>query len=87
MIALEDDSSQSNASTAAPKHVWRQIGNVSTIKSLSHLIVQVSVSNVTTYLCGWNGCTHSAGFVHKAQLLTHIRSAHLQEKPFQCTTW
>ena len=81
------DLSQENDPDVPPQHVWRQIGSVSTIKSLSHLIVQVSIDNVTTYLCGWSNCTHPVGFSQKAQVLTHIRSAHLQEKPFQCTTW
>ncbi|KAF8512336.1 hypothetical protein JB92DRAFT_2929004 [Gautieria morchelliformis] len=69
-----------------PQHVWRQTSSVSTATSLSHLILQTSINNVTTFLCGWNNCPHPVGFSQKAQLTTHIRSMHLQEKPFECTT-
>ncbi|KAF8512333.1 hypothetical protein JB92DRAFT_288935 [Gautieria morchelliformis] len=82
-FSLSDEISHPNR---AVQHIWRQTGSISTTKSLSHLISHVFINNVTTFFCGWNNCGHPVGFLHKAQLITHIRSVHLQEKPFQCTT-
>ncbi|KAF8532365.1 hypothetical protein JB92DRAFT_2842115 [Gautieria morchelliformis] len=66
-------------------HIWCQTAPVSSTKQLSHLIVQAPFNSVPTFFCGWHNCTHPVGFRQKAQLITHIRSAHLQERPFQCT--
>jgi hypothetical protein len=81
--------SETNASDgSAPPHNWIQVGNVTTTRVLSHLVLEdTSAGNgVRTFFCGWQGCTHPVGFPHKSQLVTHIRSVHLQEKPFLCTT-
>jgi len=70
------------------QHSWVQVGNVTTTKHLSHLVLEESTSSsgARMFWCGWQGCTHPVGFPHKAQLVTHIRSVHLQEKPFLCIT-
>ncbi|KIJ30725.1 hypothetical protein M422DRAFT_53631 [Sphaerobolus stellatus SS14] len=57
------------------QHSWVQVGNVTTTKHLSHLVLEESTSS-----------SGALGFPHKAQLVTHIRSVHLQEKPFLCIT-
>ncbi|KAF8584230.1 hypothetical protein K439DRAFT_1157142 [Ramaria rubella] len=66
------------------QHAWIQTGTISTSKSLNHFILPVTAGNVTSFLCGWAGCKHPVGFCQKTHLVTHIRSVHLQEKPFRC---
>ena len=75
--------------TSSPlfQHVWIERSNMTSGQALSHLIVEISRDGVTSYFCGWKGCTHPVGFAKQTHLLTHIRSVHLQEKPFLCTTW
>ncbi|GJJ13576.1 hypothetical protein Clacol_007832 [Clathrus columnatus] len=50
------------------------------------MVVEFSNNGVKSFFCGWAGCKHPVGFAQKPQLITHIRSIHLQEKPFLCTT-
>ncbi|KAF8529699.1 hypothetical protein BU17DRAFT_60472 [Hysterangium stoloniferum] len=78
----EDFSDSSDRST----HVWVQRSQVTTSKALNHLVLEFSTNGVRSFFCGWTGCKHPVGFAQKPQLITHIRSAHLQEKPFVCTT-
>lgn len=49
--------------------------------------MEFASGGVKSFFCGWEGCKHPVGFAQKPQLITHIRSAHLHEKPFLCTTW
>ncbi|KAF8581695.1 hypothetical protein K439DRAFT_202076 [Ramaria rubella] len=50
------------------------------------MVLEYSNGGVKSFFCGWTGCKHPVGFAQKPQLITHIRSVHLQEKPFLCTT-
>jgi hypothetical protein len=69
------------------QHAWIQTSQVTSSKALNHLVLEFSTGGVKSYFCGWEGCKHPVGFAQKPQLITHIRSVHLQEKPFLCTTW
>ena len=69
------------------QHAWIERSNVTSGQALSHFIVEISRDGVTSYFCGWEGCRYPVGFAKRTQLMTHIRSIHLQEKPFLCTTW
>ncbi|GJJ11682.1 hypothetical protein Clacol_005918 [Clathrus columnatus] len=69
-----------------PLHHWTEIPNTTLPRALEPLIIEIPDQGIKRFLCGWNGCTHSGGFVRKAQLITHIKSVHLSEKPFVCTT-
>lgn len=64
---------------ATPQHIWLQTSIVSTARSLSHLIVQISIKNITTFFCGWDNCTHPVGFSQKAQLITYSVCASAEE--------
>ncbi|KAF8503000.1 hypothetical protein JB92DRAFT_2972307 [Gautieria morchelliformis] len=79
------DSDISGSENAATQHEWIQTGAVTTTRLLSHLVREASHAGVRYFFCGVEGCSHS-GFPHKSQLITHIRSVHLQEKPFLCIT-
>ncbi|KAF8509636.1 hypothetical protein JB92DRAFT_2945332 [Gautieria morchelliformis] len=73
--------------TADPmQHAWIERSNTMSGHALDHLVVEISRDGVTTYFCGWEGCRYPVGFAKRTQLITHIRSVHLQEKPFLCTT-
>jgi len=80
------DSDASGSDSASVTHNWIQVGSVTTSKSLKPYVVDVSSSETKYFLCGWNDCRHPVEFNNKSQLITHIRSVHLQEKPFLCTT-
>lgn len=76
-----------NPESAHLPHVWIQTGTVTTTRSMRNLVTEVSSHGIKRFFCGWKGCDRLVGFAHKPQLVTHIRSVHLQEKPFQCVTW
>ncbi|KAF8584220.1 hypothetical protein K439DRAFT_1156241 [Ramaria rubella] len=75
-----------NPGNTAVQHSWIQRGTITTAQQLGHAIVEAFSDNIKYFLCGWTGCNHPFGFPQKYQLMTHIRSTHLQEKPFLCTT-
>ncbi|KAF8584222.1 hypothetical protein K439DRAFT_1660837 [Ramaria rubella] len=68
------------------QHVWTQASNATIPRVIDLLVIEVIDNGKKIFYCGWNGCKHSLGFVRKIQLVTHIRSVHLYEKPFVCTT-
>lgn len=68
-------------------HEWIQTSEVTTTKKLSHLVHEITIEGVKSFYCAWRDCQHPTGFTQKPQLITHIRSIHLKEKPFLCTTW
>jgi hypothetical protein len=88
-----DDSTSSlstystSVAQAALEHVWTQTGPVTTTKALSHLVVEASNDCVRSFYCAWDSRKHPVGFAQKPQLINHLRSAQLQGRPFQCTTW
>ncbi|GJJ11686.1 hypothetical protein Clacol_005922 [Clathrus columnatus] len=77
------DSSPENATVL---HHWVQLSPVTTSKSIKNFIVDASTPERRLFFCAWDGCQHPLGFPNKPQLMTHVRSLHLQEKPFLCTT-
>ncbi|KIJ54001.1 hypothetical protein M422DRAFT_24996 [Sphaerobolus stellatus SS14] len=85
----EDTPSPNSATSSlsnSGQHAWVQTAPVTTSKALNHLVCEFSNNGIKTFFCGWTGCKHPVGFTQKPQLITHIRSAHLQEKPFMCST-
>jgi len=80
------ESDASGSENAATQHEWVQTGTVTSTRLLSHLVIEELRDSVKFFFCGVEGCTHPSGFPHKSQLVTHIRSVHLQEKPFLCIT-
>jgi len=84
----QGESEASGSEGSVPQHRWIQVADVTTTRHLSHLVVEgpASDNGMRTFYCGYQGCAHPVGFPHKTQLVTHIRSVHLQEKPFLCTT-
>lgn len=68
-------------------HHWVQVGTVTTSRSIKQFIVDDSTPERKLFYCAWEGCNHPLGFQNKSQLMTHVRSLHLQERPFMCTTW
>ncbi|KAF8521578.1 hypothetical protein BU17DRAFT_64807 [Hysterangium stoloniferum] len=69
-----------------PRHEWTESRNTTMAKVIEPLMIESHDNNGKRFFCGWAGCDHVSGFVRKAQLMTHIRSVHLSEKPFLCTT-
>lgn len=67
-------------------HHWVQVGTVTTSRSIKQFIVDDSTPERKLFYCAWEGCNHPLGFQNKSQLMTHVRSLHLQERPFMCTT-
>jgi len=84
--STRDSSSSSPKPPSSTQHAWVQRSQVTTSKALNHLVLEFSTNGVRSFFCGWTACKHPVGFDQKPQLITHIRSAHLQEKPFVCTT-
>ncbi|KAF8512341.1 hypothetical protein JB92DRAFT_289725 [Gautieria morchelliformis] len=68
------------------RHEWTEKKNATISRAVDLLVVEAADSGSKRFFCGLVGCRHSAGFVRKVQLLTHIRSVHFCEKPFVCTT-
>ncbi|KAF8581681.1 hypothetical protein K439DRAFT_201668 [Ramaria rubella] len=68
------------------EHVWIERSNATPEHALTHLIVEIARDGVKSYFCGWEGCRYPVGFAKQSQLIAHIRSMHLQEKPYLCTT-
>ncbi|KAF8584223.1 hypothetical protein K439DRAFT_1633714 [Ramaria rubella] len=68
------------------QHSWTQMGEITPSKDLGHHVLDVITGGIKTFFCRWPGCKHPVGFAQKPQLFTHIRSVHLQEKPFRCIT-
>ncbi|KIJ30724.1 hypothetical protein M422DRAFT_783899 [Sphaerobolus stellatus SS14] len=72
--------------TEAPQHIWRQESAITPSKALNRYVTDVFSGGVLSWFCMWNGCRHPVGFAQKSQVITHIRSVHLREKPFICLT-
>ena len=81
------DSDASGSDSAFTPHEWIQTGVVTTTRNLNQFVYDGVYNGVRSFFCAVPGCTHNMGFPHKSQLITHIRSVHLQEKPFMCITW
>ncbi|KAF8519605.1 hypothetical protein BU17DRAFT_65828 [Hysterangium stoloniferum] len=83
-----DGPSSSSSGSSGPNvaHAWVQTGLVTGSKFLNQYVIDHSTDDVPCFTCGWGGCTHRSAFPQKSQLLTHIRSVHLEEKPYKCTT-
>ncbi|GJJ11683.1 hypothetical protein Clacol_005919 [Clathrus columnatus] len=83
------DTGTSNSPTGPDRprqHLWIQRAPIIPARTLNGHVTDVYNDGVITFFCAWPGCTHLMGFAHKAQVITHVRSAHLQEKPYVCTT-
>lgn len=74
----------SSPNTLPHVHEWTESKNTTLPKAIEPLILEIPDRSGKRFYCGWIGCNHSGGFVRKAQLITHIRSVHLSEKPFIC---
>jgi len=72
--------------TEAPQHIWRQDSAITPSKALSRYVEDVFNSGVLSWYCKWGDCRHPVPFAQKSQVITHIRSVHLREKPFICLT-
>ncbi|KAF8529700.1 hypothetical protein BU17DRAFT_79777 [Hysterangium stoloniferum] len=73
-------------SNEAQPHVIVERMDSTPVDDLRDVIVEISRDGVVSFFCGWQGCQYPVGFAKQAQLLAHIRSVHLQEKPYICTT-
>ena len=71
----------------AMQHHYTQNRSITSSTELGRHILQVRNDGVKTFFCGWPECKHPVGFETKPRAITHIRSAHLREKPFICLTW
>jgi len=72
--------------TETPQHCWRQTSEITPSKALSRYVRDVFSEGILSWFCVWDGCRHPVGFTQKSQVITHIRSVHLREKPFICLT-
>jgi len=83
---------QQGGGTASPStddaqpHVVVERIDSTPVEALRDVIVEISRDGVNSFFCGWQGCQYPVGFAKQVQLLAHIRSVHLQEKPYTCTT-
>ncbi|KAF8512339.1 hypothetical protein JB92DRAFT_2929012 [Gautieria morchelliformis] len=68
------------------RHICIQNADTTPSRDLRRYITEVSNEGVRSFFCAWQDCKHPVGFATKPKLMTHIRSAHLQEKPFVCIT-
>lgn len=79
-------SSYPQGTTEDRPHVITERTNNTPVEALRNLIVEISGDGVSSYFCGWQNCQYPVGFAKQSQLISHIRSVHLQERPFICTT-
>jgi len=83
-------SSPSSAIAALPpspenfQHSWVQVKEKMPTKTLTQHVREFCNDGVLSFFCGWPDCKHHVAFALKTQVITHMRSAHLQEKPFLC---
>ncbi|KIJ54002.1 hypothetical protein M422DRAFT_775264 [Sphaerobolus stellatus SS14] len=77
---------QTAAAGETRPHVIIERTNSTPAENLRAFLVEITRDDVTSYFCGWQGCQHPVGFARQSQLVAHIRSVHLLEKPFLCTT-
>jgi len=57
---------------------------IGTTTKASGLIIKTAESNNTQYKCNFPSCSHQDRLYSKKQAISHIRSAHLKEKPYKC---
>ncbi|KAF8521577.1 hypothetical protein BU17DRAFT_87796 [Hysterangium stoloniferum] len=66
------------------QHTWVQVKEKMPNKTLAQHVAEVYHDGVHSFFCGWPDCKHPVGFTLKNQVITHMRSAHLQERTFLC---
>ncbi|KAF8510164.1 hypothetical protein JB92DRAFT_2941871 [Gautieria morchelliformis] len=69
-----------------PQHSIIQVDNSTRTFHLKRYIVKTKDNDSTHFWCGYPDCSHDR-FYARQQVISHIRSVHLKEKPFKCATW
>jgi hypothetical protein len=90
--SLRRQGNQSNPSdsTEHPKqHAYTQAGSITTIQTIITHINEINPGNTgaTYFNCVYPGCQRPVGFSARKEAIAHIRTSHIQEKPFACTAW
>lgn len=74
--------------TTLPQHAWSKVGTITNASKLEkHIIRNVNTDNGTTntlYMCNFPNCAHLGRFNVKRRAIYHIRTVHLQERPYKC---
>ncbi|KAF8510170.1 hypothetical protein JB92DRAFT_3144466 [Gautieria morchelliformis] len=68
-----------------PQHSIIQVDNSTRTFHLKRYIVKTKDNDSTHFWCGYPDCSHDR-FYARQQVISHIRSVHLKEKPFKCAT-